>query len=81
MTTIQYFNQSVIELSEEVSKHPPLRELILAHPEDNTFESKLGRIAAYCGLEIDGYFDDDAVNLLCAKLISKLRERRTSIIH
>lgn len=80
MAVVQYFNTATMELSAEVSRHPPLRKLLIEHTEDTTFEAKLARIATYCGLGIDGYFDDDAVNILCEKLIKRLQEMRTLVV-
>lgn len=68
-----------IELNIECTHHPELieklREIQLLS-DDNSFETMLAGVAAYCEVAIDGYYFPDELNKLCTICTEKLRKRR-----
>jgi hypothetical protein len=80
MTHLHYFNQSRVALNMEVKFHPPLMELLAIYSMSD-FEGKLGEIALYCGIEIDGYYADGALDKMCQVLYHELQLKRKVILH
>lgn len=68
-----------IELNIECTHHPllieKLREIQLLS-DDNSFETMLAGVAAYCEVALDGYYSPDDINRICTICTEKLRKKR-----
>jgi len=68
-----------VELNIECTHHP---ELILKLQEiqllsdDNSFETMLAGVAAYCEVALDGYYSPEDINRICTICTEKLRKKR-----
>ena len=68
-------------LRQEIEKHPVLAEIIQQGQGANTpVDEVLGHAAAYCGVILDGYYDEADLLALCNVLLGKLISKRTEII-
>ena len=68
-----------IELNIECTHHPllieKLREIQLLS-DDNSFETMLAGVAAYCEVALDGYYSPDDINRICTICTERLRKKR-----
>lgn len=68
-----------VELNIECTHHPELieklREIQLLS-DDNSFETMLAGVAAYCEVALDGYYTQDQLNRICTICTEILRKRR-----
>jgi len=76
---LEYFPESFIALSQELSNHPELCRLLSKYP-PNEFEMRLGEIAAYCDVALDGDYTQDDLSGLCELLWKRLRAKNCPII-
>ena len=76
---LEFFSEHRIALNQEVLQHPELQALLGTHPVD-AFEERLGEVAAYCGIIVDGYYTQEDIDKLCGILVRKLRDKRSIII-
>ena len=79
MAYIEYFPPHMIELQEEIFQHPELCRLLANHPPQEK-EARIAEIAAYCGVLLDGVYDNQDLEDLCELLLKKLREKRVQLI-
>lgn len=77
--TFQYFPQQLQELNEEVGYHQRLMER-LKEQENKDIYITINEIAAYCGIILDGMYDEQDILGLCSLCRSKLYHMRTSIV-
>jgi len=67
------------ELNIECTHHPELieklREIQLLS-DDNSFETMLAGVAAYCEVALDGYYTQEDLNRICTICTEKLRKKR-----
>ena len=87
-----YFPQEWIELQKEVSYHEEaILAVMMAtdYVQNNPFEQslqmsdfltaflvKLAAVCAYCGIVVDGYYDERQINELCVRCTDILRSKR-----
>jgi mannose/fructose/N-acetylgalactosamine-specific phosphotransferase system component IIB len=77
---LNFFSSEQLALNDEIKHHPDLQKLLeLTAPQ--SLEDKIGEIAAYCGVILDGYFTQTEVNIICDKLTEILKQKRALIIH
>lgn len=76
---IEYFKPEFLALQEELKNHPKLQKLLANHSADE-FELKLGEIAAYCKVIMDGYYTPEALQKLAGILTMKLQEKGKIIL-
>ena len=74
---IEYFPPAVIALNEELINHPMLTQML--RPE-MPLEEKLGHVAAYCNVELDGYYLEDEIETLIYLLLRQLKEKSIIIL-
>lgn len=77
---IERFPEEFIELAKEIQLHPNLL-FELATSDAETFSDKLGVIAGYCEIILDGYYDRDDLIKIAGKCIEILREKRTLVLN
>ena len=80
MVHLVYFEQELLDLQEEISKHPPLLE-ILSRQTDKDFYILLSEIGSYLKMAFDGDYSKEDVLRLCEIMTKKLRERREICIY
>lgn len=68
----EYFPEEAIALQKELHNHPAL---ILTLREDMSLNEKLGHIAEYCNVEVDGMFDDADLKELFTLLVHRLKNK------
>jgi len=76
---LEYFHPARIALNEEVRHHARLLERLGSYKSDD-FTGKLGEIAAYFNIELDGMYTPEDLNKLCGILTHKLRDKRRIIL-
>lgn len=68
-----------VELNIECTHHPELieklREIQLLS-DDNSFETMLAGVAAYCEVALDGYYSQEDLNRVCTICTDILRKKR-----
>lgn len=73
---IEWFPPVVLELQKEVALHPKLVEQLTMNRLDSDLETRVGTIAAYCDILLDGYYDESQLMDLFPILVEKLRKKR-----
>lgn len=76
----EYFPESIIQLQQEIRNHPPLLKQMSELPDDADLSDKVGLIAAYCGIVLDGYYDQDNIEELAEKMVFELRRARRELV-
>lgn len=76
----EYFPPVIQALQEEIQKHPALLKNLLQLPKDCGIEMKLGEVAAFCGIILEGYYDNDQILELCDIFVTKLKHARAELI-
>lgn len=76
----QMFPEVVQALQEEIQKHQGLMYNLLQLPKDSPMELKLGEIAAYCGVVLDGVYTEQEVLELMEKCLHELRKARVELV-
>jgi hypothetical protein len=80
--TIKLFEPQLIALSEEITYHPKLQE-ILQWPENSNLDAtdKLVTIASYCQIEMRaGFYTEQELLAIADLCVQKLRKMRSEII-
>lgn len=77
MTHFVKFSDELIALQREISngKHPKLAATLAANHHLD-LETRIGLIAAHCGIPVDGLFTEAGVNALYVRLTDELINRR-----
>lgn len=78
---IEMFPPVVLALQQEIRNHPKLQQALATLPSEANLEERFGLIAAYCGMVVDGYYNEEAVDKLFHIALDKLRKMGTVIIH
>ncbi len=73
-----YFPEEFLELQKEIFYHEALVNILHKLP-SNEIELKFGHIAAYCGIILDGIYDEPGLIKLAAICIKRLQEKRTGV--
>lgn len=76
---IDWVPPELVDLQDELSRHPELKEKIQAH-DFETFSEVVGAIAAELDIVLDGYYSVESLKGLCKILTGKLRDKRSPII-
>ena len=76
---VEMFPQEVIDLNEEVAKHPPLMDR-LNNQENKDFYVLLAEVAAHCGIIMNDTYTPEMINKLCVMLKEELYKRRTGLV-
>jgi hypothetical protein len=81
---IEYYPPNAIALNKELASglHPKLAKQLDLSNSTNAAE-RLGVVAAYCMIELDGMYDDESLERLCGilvPLLEKIRERNPDSI-
>jgi len=75
MAKLEFFSDSRTALNKETKNHPALAPLLASYDSDD-FAGRLGEIAAFCGIIVDGNYTESELDKLCEILFFKLREAR-----
>lgn len=75
---IQMWPDEVIRLNEELATglHPKLEAIFTGLPPEIDFAERLGHIAAYCDLILDGMYSPDDIAGICGTLVKRLEAKR-----
>jgi hypothetical protein len=76
----EMFPEEIIELQAEIQQHEPLLTQLLQLPKDSPMEMKLGEVASYCGVILDGYYNSEDILKICIVLINKLKRKRGELV-
>ena len=75
-----YFNDVALELNQEIQYHQALLMNLLQLPKDSPIELKLGEVAAFVGIILDGTYDNDEIVELMGEILKRLRAARVELI-
>lgn len=75
-----YFPPVIQALQEEIQQHPDLLVNMLQLPKGAAIEEKLGEVAAYCEIALDGYYGEDDILKLCDILVARLKKKRGELV-
>lgn len=78
MAHLHYFPTELIDLQEELSKHPPAMEH-MAKCDSKYMEDRLAHLCTYCGIVVDDQFDVDEICDLAKMITNKLYQMRTGL--
>jgi hypothetical protein len=73
---IETFPEGVLALQEEIQQHPVLLQQLCSLSANSDIGDKLGEIAAYCEVVLDGMYDNDSLLNLCEVLHKKMQAKR-----
>ena len=73
----EYFPPVALELQRELENHPTLTAIITP---GMTLEEKIGHIAAYCNVILDGDYLEEDLEKLFHYLLHKLRKKSAIIV-
>jgi len=76
----EYFAQVWLELNEEIQAHNTLRINLLQLPKDSPFELKFAEIAAFCGIILDGVYNNEELEEIAEDCLQRLRKARVELI-
>jgi hypothetical protein len=79
MRNITLWPEEVIELNRELASglHPQLEGILGSLPAFVDMPERIGHIAAYCELVLDGAYNPDELAKLCGILVERLKDKRT----
>lgn len=72
-----FFPEYLIELNKEITQHPKLLAQV-AQMKPNELLEKLGTVAAYAGLILDGWYDEADLERICNYIRKELMALRDS---
>lgn len=76
---LEYFHPARIALQTEIKHHARLIDRLgIYHTDD--FSGKIGEVAAYCNIALDGMYTPEDLDNLCDILVVSLRKKRTIIL-
>ncbi len=78
---LDFFPEIVQELNLEVQKHPALLEILSQPGAASSMNEVIAIVAAYCGMILDGYYDEHQLEIIFHDMIKELRKRSTIYIH
>lgn len=75
---IQEWPEEVIELNKELGSgyHGPLADIMENLDPASTFAERIGHIAAYCDLVLDGQYMPEDIAKICGVLADRLYKKR-----
>lgn len=76
MTHLVYFPQSIQELQKEVLEHPELMEQLGNLEDWADYGDKIGVVAAFVNVVLEGWYGQKDLELISEKLVEKLRMKR-----
>lgn len=77
---LEYFHPARIALQAEIKYHLRLVDQLGIY-NSSDFAGKLGEVAAYCNVVLDGMYTPEDLNKLCDILIIALKKKRTIILN
>ena len=76
----EMFPPVFLELQEEIQKHQALLVNLLQLPKDSSMEMKLAEVTAFCGIILDGFYDEEQIIEICEECVKRLRKAREELI-
>lgn len=78
----EYFPEVAIEIQKEISaRHPLLESNLKALPAEASLEERFAMIFAYCGMLVDGWYDDEKTGKLLHTALDRLKAASTIYIN
>ncbi len=74
---LEYFPPIAPALQNEIRNHPVLSNALARLPEEVTMEERFGVVLAYCGMAVDGYYDNKQMEILFGHALAKLKSMST----
>jgi len=76
---LNYFSPVRQALNAEIASHAGLQEYLKKH-DTSEFEVRLAEIARYCGVMLDGEYDQHDIDNICGLCLEELRKKSTIIL-
>jgi len=75
---MDFYPEEVIALNRELANglHEPLRKILHDLPTDTSFAERIGHIAAYCDLILDGEYMPEDIAKICGELQKRLEKNK-----
>lgn len=73
---IEMFPQAALYLQQEIANHPDLMKRLAMIPPEAALQERFATVLAYCGMVVDGYYNEEAMEKLFVIAIDKLRQKR-----
>ena len=73
------FAEEFIRLQEELSMNEALQAQLKLQP-SAPLEEKMSTICAFCGIVLEGYYDEEDMRILAGKCAQTLYEVRTNLV-
>lgn len=77
----EYFPPIAPALQEEISNHPDLMRALQRLPDESSMEERFAMVLAYCGMVVDGWYDEKKMEKLFGIAMVKLRDKRMSVVN
>ena len=76
----EMFPLAFLALQEEIQKHQALLANLLQLPKDSSMEMKLAEVTAFCGIILDGFYDEEQLIEICEDCVRRLKQARAELI-
>jgi len=76
----EMFPPEILAMQEEIQMHPALLSNLLQMPPNSALEDKMGEVAAFVGIILDGYYGNDEILELAEEITKRLRAARVELI-
>jgi hypothetical protein len=76
---VQYFPQELLDMQEELAKHPPLMEK-MKECQSAYLEDRMAHLCLHLGILVDDDFDIDELCELAEMCTKKMYEMRTGLV-
>ncbi len=78
---LEFFPEAAIALNEEIRNHPALQVVLGELPQSTTLEERVGHIAAYCDVVLDGPYLEEDLEKLFYLLLKRLKNKSAIVVH
>lgn len=83
MADILYFPQELLDLQEELKHNKALQAILAQLPANRDLSDTISEICAFCGIQVDGWYDQSKLIELakdCTEVLRAVREKEVIVL-